>query len=159
MTKSNVTVRSNVFVRRAVDVRQDSAFIAQVRGRSALESLLRLLEPDRDRVDAARKYFTREQLSQVAWQTRCAACGAFPEGPVVAKGELEVQFRCPRQICHIAPYSARTLSIDIDLIRRCDEILKQPFEVVVHEALRSPIADLAAARLPAASRVPITVRM
>lgn len=159
MIKSNVTVRSNVFVRRTADVREDSAFVAQVRGRSALESLLRRLEPGGDRVDAARKYFSREQLSQAAWQTRCGACGAFPEGPVLANGELEVQFRCPRQACHIALYSARTVLIDIELIRKCDEILKQPFEVIVHEALKQPVAELGTARLPAGNRVPITVRM
>jgi hypothetical protein len=159
MIKSNVTVRSNVFVRRATELGADPAFVAQVRGRSALESLLQRLQPWGDRVDAARKHFTHEQLSQRAWQARCGTCGAFPEGPVLANGALEVQFRCPRHTCRTLRYSARTILIDVELIRRCDEILKQPFEVIVQEALKHPVAQLGAAQRPAADRRPVTVRM
>jgi hypothetical protein len=159
MSASNVTVRSNVFIRKTEDVGHDREFIAQVRGRAALETLLERLHPGFDRVDAARKHFSHGQLAEVAWQARCGHCGAFPEGPVLVNGKVEVQFRCPRQACPVAAFSVRTVLIDVELIRRSVDTLKQPFEAIVQEALKQPITELATALVPEVERVPITLRM
>src|SRR5262249_38547986 len=135
MIKSNVTVRSNVFIREDTEVERDRAFVAQVRGRTALERVLARVEPGMTTVDAARRHFSYGQLAQVAWQARCSGCGAFPEGPVRVNGQIEVRFRCPRQVCENPQYSARTILIDVELIRRSVEVLQRPFEVIVQDAL------------------------
>jgi hypothetical protein len=49
--------------------------------------------------------------------------------------------------------------IDVDVIRRCVELLQRPFEVIVQEALAQPDAELVPVQVPGTTRVPITVRM
>jgi hypothetical protein len=159
MSSSNVTVRSNVFIRRTPDVEKDPAFVSQVRGRKALMALLGRLEPGGDPVSSARKHFSQEQLAQVAWQARCGYCGAYPEGPVAVDGRLEVEFRCPLRICGSSDHVARTLVIDVVLIQQCVEKLKKPFELVVQDALKTSDPGSAPCALPPAARVPIPVRL
>ena len=108
MACPNITIRSNVFVRREVGLFKDSAFISQVRGRSALMILLRGLAPHEDPARAARRYLDRRQLAQVAWQARCSVCDGFPE----------------------------TVLIDIEVVRRSTAVLNKPFEEIVQDALR-----------------------
>jgi hypothetical protein len=136
MAKPNITIRSNVFIRNGAGLRSDRAFIAQVRGRSALLHLFRRIEPNGDLATIARKYLTRTQLAEVAWQSPCSICGAFPEGPVTRNGTLEVQFRCPRNTCGASEFLARTVVLSVDLVRRCSDVFKKPISEIVQDALK-----------------------
>ncbi len=136
MACPNITIRSNVFVRREVGLFKDSAFISQVRGRSALMILLRGLAPHEDPARAARRYLDRRQLAQVAWQARCSVCDGFPEGPVSHDGKVEIQFRCPMNTCNANILLPRTVLIDIEVVRRSTAVLNKPFEEIVQDALR-----------------------
>src|SRR5437016_6332702 len=136
MTGSNVTIRSNVFVRGEREIAKDTAFISQVRGRSALLRLLRRLAPNENPARSARRYLNRRQLAQVAWQSRCSLCDGLPEGPVLCNGIVEIQFRCPRNSCAATNSFPRTVLIDVDLVQRCSELLPKSFQEIVQEALR-----------------------
>jgi hypothetical protein len=136
MACSNITIRSNVFVRRERELVKDSAFISQVRGRSALMTLLRRLAPQEDPARAARRYLDRRQLAQVAWQARCSMCDGFPEGPVSHDGKVEIQFRCPMNTCNANILLPRTVLIDVEVVTRSIAILKKPFAEIVQDALR-----------------------
>lgn len=161
MAISNVTVRSNVFVRTDSELRRDRSFIMQVRGASALMHLLRVLEPSAEPISAARRHLSEDQLTQVAWQARCAHCGALPEGPVALPGGLvEVQFRCPRSVCHPPSHIARTIVIDVNIIRECTERFGTPLSEIVQDALDARRADISNVSAgPAIVRVPITIRL
>lgn len=161
MSKSNVTIRSNVFVRRACSLEDDRAFVSQVRGHELLLHLLARLEPGADPVRAARRHFSLAQLAQVAWQARCGHCDALPEGPVLRADRIEVQFRCPRNVCPAANYTAKTVLIDVALVRLCDSVFKKSVAEVVQDALRNPPAT-SGLRTPVGDgvqRVPVTVRL
>lgn len=136
MMRSNVTIRSNVFVRREKELAKDAAFISQVRGHSALLRLLGRLAPNENPAQSARRYLTRQQLAQVAWQARCSLCDGLPEGPVSCNGTVEIQFRCPRNACIANNSLPRTVLIDVELVKRCSELLKKPFSEIVQDALR-----------------------
>jgi len=158
MAKPNVTIRSNVIVRNHAELRNDHAFVAQVRGRSALLHLLKRLEPNGDLLTTARKYLTRTQIAQVAWQSPCSICGAFPEGPVSRGGSLEIEFRCPRKTCSVSEFLPRTVVLSLDLVRRCADVFKKPISEIVQDALRVqwsvPEGPPSKAR-----RVPVVVRL
>jgi hypothetical protein len=158
MTKPNITIRSNVFVRSTAELRTDNAFIAQVRGRIALLHLLKRLGPNGDLLTTARKYLTRTQLAQVAWQSPCSICGAFPEGPVTRDGTLEIQFRCPRNTCSASEFLPRSVLLSLDLVRRCSDVFKRPIGEIIQEALkvqRTPTQELPSK----GPSVPVVVRL
>lgn len=158
--KPNVSVRSNVYIRADCDLRTDRQFIAQVRGRSALTRLIAVLEPGTEPRAAAQRHLSETQLSQVAWQARCAHCGALPEGPVAGPLGIEVVFRCPRAECSIPSRIARSVAVDVTLIRTAAERFAKPVSDIVEEALVD--ADATVDEPPAARdvvRVPITVRL
>lgn len=158
MAKTNVTIRSNVFIRSGAELRSDYTFISQVRGRNALMHLLRRLGPSGDVLSTARKYLTRTQLAQVAWQSPCSICGAYPEGPVTRAGSLEIQFRCPRKTCSASEFLPHTVVLSLDLIRRCSDVFKQPIGEIVQDALRMQRA--VPQELPSkAIRVAVVVRL
>jgi hypothetical protein len=115
--RSNVSVRSNVFVRVNLDPANDKEFLSQVRGREAILKLLHRIAPDQDIRQVALKYLSKNQLAEVAWQAPCATCGALPEGPVQGTKGLEIQFRCPRGTCPTGSVIPRTVLLDIHLIR------------------------------------------
>ena len=158
MTRQNVTIRSNVFVRNGAELRNDHPFIAQVRGRSALLTLLRRLEPNGEPLTTARKYLTRSQLAQVAWQSPCSICGAFPEGPVTRDGKLEIQVRCPRRTCAAAEFLPKTVVLSLDLVRQCSDVFKIPLGEIIQYALslRGTHPEETSSKGP---RVPVVVRL
>jgi hypothetical protein len=133
---ANVTIRSNVFVRGEKDLAKDTAFISQVRGHSALLRLLARLAPNEKPAQSARRYLTRQQLAQVAWQARCSLCDGLPEGPVSCNGAVEIQFRCPRHSCTPNNSLPRTVLIDVELVKRSSEVLRKSFSEIVQDALR-----------------------
>lgn len=159
MTKPNITIRSNVFVRNGAELRSDRAFIAQVRGRSAVLHLLKRIEPNSDLAITARKYLTRTQLAEVAWQAPCSICGAFPEGPVTRYGTLEVQFRCPRNTCGASEFLPRTVVLSLDLVRRCSDVFEKPIGEIVQDALKVQQAVPVEEPRNSVMRVPVVVRL
>ncbi len=159
MAKPNITIRSNIFIRNGAELRRDRAFIAQVRGRHALLHLLKRIEPNGDLATTARKYLTRTQLADVAWQSPCGMCGAFPEGPVTRNGTLEVQFRCPRNTCGASEFLARTVVLSLDLVRRCSDVFKKPIGEIVQDALKVQQAAPAEELRNGVMRVPVVVRL
>jgi hypothetical protein len=133
----------------------------QVRGRSALLQLLKWLEPNLEPITTARKFLSRTQLAQVAWQSSCSVCGGYPEGPVTRKGVLEVQFRCPRQTCTVSEFTARTVVLSLELVRRCSEVFKKPIDEILQTALKAHLAQPTAPEIPPGNglRVPVVVRL
>lgn len=158
MTRPNISIRSNVFVRNGTELRSDSAFIAQVRGRNALLQLLKHLEPNGNLLPTARKYLSRPQLAQVAWQSPCSICGAFPEGPVTRDGTLAIQFRCPRKICSVSEFLPQTVVLSLDLVRRSSDVFKKPISEIIQDALKAqpPVPEEQPSK---GSRVPVVVRL
>lgn len=131
MMKSNVIIRPNVFRRSLVFVSQDKDFIAQVRGRPALLTLLKHVAPHQDPKIAARHILTERQLSEVSWQAPCAVCGSLPEGPVTVNGHMQIQFRCPRGTCEVGNLVPRTILVDRELLVSCTKQFgKAPEELV-----------------------------
>lgn len=131
MMKSNVSIRPNVFRRSVVFVSQDREFIAQVRGRPALLTLLKHVAPHQDPKTAARHILTQKQLSEVAWQARCAVCSSLPEGSVTVNGLMQIQFRCPRGTCEVGNLVPRTILVDRELLFSCTKKYgKAPEELV-----------------------------
>jgi len=118
MTKSNITVRSNVFVRKHAELKDDIGFIRQVRGRSALLKLLGRIPSQAGTLLFRDKRLSQRQIAELAWEVPCAECGAIPEGPVTRMGHEEIEFRCPRGRCGQANLRGRTVLLDQDLVHR-----------------------------------------
>jgi hypothetical protein len=134
---SNVSIRSNVFVRVESDPANDKEFLSQVRGRESILKLLHRIAPDQDSRQAACKYLSKNQLAEVAWQAPCAICGAFPEGPVQGTNGLEIQFRCPRGTCSAGNLIPRTVLVDILLIRAITNKFGKTIPEILPSALQS----------------------
>jgi hypothetical protein len=134
---SNVTVRSNIFVRANSDPKNDKKFLSQIRGRVAILKVLRRIAPDEDIRRAATKYLSKVQLAEVAWQSPCAICGAFPEGPVQSSTRVEVQFRCPRGTCREGRFIPRPILLEIDLIRNLTDAFGKTIPEILTLALQS----------------------
>jgi hypothetical protein len=158
--KSNVIVRSNVYIRSGADLERDSLFISQVRGRVALWQLLQRVAPGTEPTTAARRHLNETQLSQVAWQARCAHCGASPEGPVVTPHGIEVEFRCPRAVCHTSSLIARTIAVDVAVLRESLDRFRKPISDIVQDALRAwRQRDGEPSTAPPGIRVSTTIRL
>lgn len=134
MKKSNVRVRSNVFVRADVPLEQDVLFLAQVRGTSAIGKVLDKLKPGQRHEMAGRQLLTPKQLSEVAWQVRCV-CGAFPEGPISRGAGVEIQFRCPQNNCKPSSYRARTVYLDRYIVDVLTQRFQKTLSKIVADAL------------------------
>jgi hypothetical protein len=156
MKQSSVVVTSNVYVRLAGPVQEDQAFLAQVRGRKAINLLLRRLAPDRDLKGASRRLLTPQQIAESAWQAPCF-CGAYPEGPVRTDERIDVRFRCPMRICASGNFRNRLCMLDVELVDRATQIFRQDIREVVTEALALPIQE--AGQLPQSERRPVPIRL
>jgi hypothetical protein len=156
MNRSNVTIRSNVYIRASVPLDQDKAFLAQVRGRTALITLLRRIAPDKGLQAAARESLTARQIADVAWQVPCV-CGAYPEGPIVANGNVEIQFRCPNSTCKPTNSRPRITLLDAELVDRCAKTFGMMVPDLVTLALATPQTTYAPD--PTRRRLPYTIRL
>lgn len=136
MTKSNVRVRSNVFLRATVPLEQDILFLAQVRGTTAIGKVLDKLRPGQRHESAGRQLLTPKQISEVAWQVRCV-CGAFPEGPISRGTGVEIQFRCPQNSCIPSSYRARTVYLDRYIVDVLTQRFQKTLSEIVADALRT----------------------
>jgi hypothetical protein len=100
--KSNVKLRSNVYLRLPINIRDDRVFRSQVHGREALRKLLNRLETY-DTPERASRWLTSYQAQEWAETTRCADCETQVIGPVQDHASLthrvHTEFRCPRGVC------------------------------------------------------------
>ncbi len=104
--KSNLTLRSNVYLRQPdTPLTGDAAFIKQVRGIEAVHQLLGMLgvPPDKRRPDDAEIIrlgrsgkLTRGQFNTLRWNIRCTECNCLPSG-LTFQGV--VAFRCDVPEC------------------------------------------------------------
>jgi hypothetical protein len=152
LLRSNISIRSNVFVRVSSDPVQDKEFLSQIRGREAILKLLHRIAPDQDSRQVARKYLSKNQLAEVAWQAPCAICGALPEGPVQRTTGLEIQFRCPRGTCPTGSLIPRTVLLDVHLIRRITDKFGMPIPKILPSALQEYDQTIPRISAPGAAR-------
>src|SRR2546426_9359941 len=101
--KSNVKLRSNVYLRLTAPVRDDPQYRAKVHGREALRMLLDKIEKF-NTLDRARRWLTAAQFQEWNEETRCAVCKTQVVGPVRGGQRVTIEFRCPRGVC---PYQNR----------------------------------------------------
>ena len=156
MTKSNLTIRSNVFVRTGVALEHDRAFVAQIRGGKAIGKILAILKPDQDKESAARQLLTPRQISEVAWQVRCV-CGAYPEGPVSKATGVEVQFRCPQKSCISSNFRARRILLDPSLVDALTKRFEKTISEIVADALK--LGEVAIQEETSGRKFPFSVRL
>jgi hypothetical protein len=100
--KSNVMLRSNVYLRRPVKLRDDQDYRAQIRGRKALRMMLDQIEIF-DTADRAQRWLTPIQLKEWDQTLLCADCETQATGLVrirTSLGEVvRMEFRCPKGNC------------------------------------------------------------
>lgn len=133
--KSNVSVRSNVYVRRNVDLFRDRSFLEQIRGRDALLMILRRFRPASDPGASTRDIFTPRQAAELAWAQPCEMCGAIPDGPVTRDGVEQIEFRCPRGRCRTQTYRNKVVLLDLDLVNRATAKVNMAPPEIVRKAL------------------------
>ena len=133
--KSNVSVRSNVYVRRSVELFRDRSFLEQIRGRDALLKILRRFRPASDPGASTRDIFTSRQAAELAWAQPCDICGAIPEGPVTHDGVEQIEFRCPRDRCRTQTYRNKVVLLDLDLVNRATAKANMTPPEIVRKAL------------------------
>lgn len=133
--KPNITVRSNVFVRTQAELRNDSDFIAQVRGRVALLKLLGRISSLPDAV-SEKTGLSQRQVAELAWEVPCAECGALPEGPITRIGQEEIEFRCPKGQCEQNKLRGRTVLLDPQLVQEAISRWSKPLNEVIQDALK-----------------------
>ena len=95
---SNVKLRSNVYLRLPVHVREDPQYRSKVRGREALRKLLAKIEI-LDTQERAGRWLTPYQAQEWAEATRCADCEMQVVGPVRRGETVTTEFRCPQGAC------------------------------------------------------------
>jgi hypothetical protein len=135
--KPNVTVRSNIFVRSHFQLRDDSDFIAQVRGRTALLCLLGRISSLSNVLMAARACLSQRQVAEIAWEVPCVECSALPEGAITRMGHEEVEFRCPKGKCEQSKLRGRTILLDPQLVQLATSRWGKPLSEVLQDALKS----------------------
>lgn len=116
--KSNLRLRSNVYVRRpGVALGDDDNFVRHVRGGGAVRQLLGMLgvPPDRHRHDdpevirlVRQGKLTRAQLNTLRWEVRCVECGCLPSG-LTFRGEID--FRCDTAGCALRKTPVRSVPV------------------------------------------------
>ena len=96
--KSNVKLRSNVYLRLPGPVREDPKYRSMVHGREALRKLLNKIErfntPDR-----ATRWLTEYQLKEWSEVLRCSDCETQVVGRVRKGQAIMLEFRCGRGRC------------------------------------------------------------
>lgn len=155
--KSNVAIRSNLFIRQTVSTKEDREFLKQVKGKTALVRLIAQfpeLEPG-----SRSSALTQRQVAELVWETPCTSCGAIPEGPIWRNGKLEIAFRCPLTLCKVASYRARTVSLDRNIVTRATTALGLPLSEAIAIALRGIDGKSPSTTGVAALRRPFTVRL
>jgi hypothetical protein len=155
--KSNVAIRSNLFVRQPVSAKEDRNFVKQVRGKTALAKLVAQfpeLEPG-----SPSRLLNQRQVAELVWETPCTRCGAVPEGQIWRNGQLELVFRCPLTECRAASYRARTVSLDHNIVTKATTALGLPLSEVVSIALRDIDSKSLLTVGIASLRRPFTVRL
>ena len=153
---SNLTVRSNVFIRQDAALRSDLRFVHQVRGRPALLKLLRLLSVE-SRTHAARFLLTPRQLAELAWEISCSLCKAFPEGAIRNGVEESVVFRCPRGRCDAPALRAKTVQIPLSLVKLLGDKYQQPIWTIAQAALQ--LGRVATIKCSQEPKVPIVLKL
>jgi hypothetical protein len=129
--KSNVSVRSNVYVRQGVELIRDQPFLQQIRGRDALVKIVRRFNPAGDPSISTRGLFSPRQAAEFAWEKRCDICRAIPEGLVTRGGVEQIEFRCPRGRCRTQSFRHKVLLLDLELVAEATAKAKTtPAEVV-----------------------------
>jgi hypothetical protein len=159
MTKSNITVRSNVFVRKHSELKDDVAFIQQVRGRSALLKLLGRIPSQSGTVLFRDRRLSQRQIAELAWEVPCAECGAIPEGPVTRMGHEEIEFRCPRGRCGQVNLRGRTVLLDPDLVQRAIAGSTRSLTEVVQLALKEFTPEDRASFVQTSLKRPFPIRV
>jgi hypothetical protein len=130
MKKSNLRTISNVYLRQpGTRLKDDRAFSRQVRGRTAIRELMKMLgvPPNNQRHDdplvtqlVEEGKLTIAQKNALKWELPCAACNSIPCG-LNFNGELE--FRCPAPQCSsvevtVAPYVIKKLVAPIAVLQQ-----------------------------------------
>lgn len=156
--KSNVTIRSNLFIRQPVSLKEDHKFVKQVRGRPALAKLIARM-PESESPGCRNSLLNQRQVAELVWETPCTKCGAIPEGPIWRNGQLEIAFRCPLAVCRAGSYRARTVSLDHNIVRKVTSALGLPLSEVVDIALRNIDGKVFSTIGSASLRRPFTVRL
>jgi hypothetical protein len=156
MTQSSIAVTSNVYVRSVVSIEEDHVFLAQIRGREAINLLLQRLAPNQDLKAASRRLLTVRQVAESAWQAPCS-CGAYPEGPVRQNDGIDVQFRCPMSSCASGNFRNRLCMLDVGLVERATETLGRDIRELVTKALAQPRQK--AGPSPRCERRPVPIRL
>jgi hypothetical protein len=155
---SNVTNRSNVFVRRAgVPLRDDKAFIEQVCGAAALRTLLQRLNIGRY-LQSAIGVLSQRQLGELAWETACAECGGYPEGPVRIGKDEKLLFRCPRRVCSTRSFRGRVVALPLTLVRVLGARYSQPLADLCGVALQQAIGKTSTTKF-SGPKVAVAVRL
>jgi hypothetical protein len=156
--KSNVTIRSNLFVRQQVPIKEDRLFVRQVRGKTALGKLIAQF-PELESSGYRNSVLNQRQVAELVWEMPCTKCGAIPEGPVLGDGSPEITFRCPLAVCRAASYRARTILLDANIVRGVTSAVGLPLSEVVVIALRNTDGKALSTVGIASSRRPFTVRL
>ena len=156
--KSNVTIRSNLFIRQPVPIKEDRIFVKQVRGRTALTKLTSRLS-EHESTGGRSGLLNQRQVAELVWETPCTKCRAIPEGPIWTDGQLEIAFRCPLAVCRGANYRARTVSLDQNVVGKVTSALRLPLSDVVAIALKKIDGKVLPTIGISPSRRPFTVRL
>ena len=157
-SSSNVEVRSNVYLRSGVSLSDDKAFCTVVRGRSAIDKLLRKVSPHAS-VDEAAKLLTKLQFAEWMWARKCDICGCIPEGPVTRGGEIRIVFRCPRKQCLSRTLRPKTALLRVDIVAAACARSGMPPSETLRLALSAAWQGASAASVEKPIRRPYTVRL
>jgi hypothetical protein len=109
--RSNVALRSNIYIGTLKELLSDPNLMVHVRGRNGLTKLLQRLAPGRSIRDAAALHLTPEQIAQL-YQDPCSECGFFTVGPVMSPEGPILAVRCPRGTCASSVLPTRELLVD-----------------------------------------------
>ena len=132
---SNVSIRSNVYLRNEQSVGADPAFCSRVQGRPAIRLMLAQLGVSETNSAEVSRALTPRQFAEWGWEQRCEMCGCIPEGPVLINDHEEIQFRCPLGTCESLQMLSRAVLLDLTLVERATRRTKLDLSQVVQHAL------------------------
>lgn len=133
----------------------------QIRGAAALKKYLALVAPGEPLPRAAREWLSPAQQCQLAYEVPCARCGAVPEGLVRVGSTREVQFRCPRGICHAGRSFARCVDIEVRLLNNLSSRFGPGTEIssIAQRALRAWAGEAGHGEPPAGQTIQRPIRL
>ena len=123
-----------------VTFERTTAFQEQVRGRTALLKMLRMIHGGTAEYGAARLLTLRQRVEFYV-DLRCGECGAVAEGPVRHNGSLSYEFRCPKNRCAVKAEVVRQVDLDRQLAAKCVEVFGPAFDRTIQRALDRPVPD------------------